>query len=117
MEVGETKVIQVTNLSPIAAEWQIRGTFSLLGEIEDIKLYPSLRNINTSLSSVCYVKFKADNILPMCLHMTNTVLIDRAIIVQPFLYGDIPDELSGLGKYFISIFPRLSLIDDWLKPD
>jgi len=29
-------------------------------------------------------------------HMTNTVFIDRAIIVQPFMTNEIPDELSGL---------------------
>jgi arginine/serine-rich splicing factor 12 len=29
-------------------------------------------------------------------HLTNTVFIDRAIIVTPVLNGDIPDEMEGL---------------------
>ena len=46
-----------------------------------------------------------DNVLPTSLHMTNTVFIDRAIIVQPFTNGDIPDELSGL-EFANSSMPR-----------
>ena len=45
---------------------------------------------------VRFLKFMEEAILPISLHMTNTVLIDRAIIVQPFMKGDISDELSGL---------------------
>jgi hypothetical protein len=45
---------------------------------------------------VRFLKFMEEAILPISLHMTNTVFIDRAIIVQPFMKGDISDELSGL---------------------
>ena len=92
-----TKVIQVTNIAPQATRDQMHTLFSLLGKIEDIRLYPSLRDASVNIQSrVCFVKFLEDTILPTCLHMTNTVFIDRAIIVQPFMNGDIPDELSGL---------------------
>ena len=37
-----------------------------------------------------------EGVLPISLHMTNTVFIDRAIIVQPFHSNEIPDELAGL---------------------
>ena len=30
----------------------------------------------------CFIKFLEDAVLPISLHMTNTVFIDRAIIVQ-----------------------------------
>ena len=60
--------------------------------------------------------------MPTSLHMTNTVFIDRAIIVQvkyflsysqifllpalqPFLTNDIPDELSGM-EFASSSMPR-----------
>jgi len=32
----------------------------------------------------------------VALHLTNTVFIDRAIIVTPVLNGDVPDERDGL---------------------
>ena len=100
MELERTKVIQVTNIAPQATRDQMHTLFSHLGKIEDIRLYPSLRDASINIQSrVCFVKFLEDTILPTCLHMTNTVFIDRAIIVQPFMNGDIPDELSGLGKF------------------
>ena len=103
MELERTKVIQVTNIAPQATRDQMHTLFSHLGKIEDIRLYPSMRDASVNIQSrVCFVKFLEDTILPSCLHMTNTVFIDRAIIVQRFMNGDIPDELSGLGKYFIS---------------
>ena len=43
--------------------------------------------------------------MPTTLHMTNTVFIDRAIIVQPFMTNEIPDELSGL-EFANSSMPR-----------
>ena len=105
LEMERTKVIQVTNIAPQATRDQMHTLFSHLGKIEDIRLYPSMRDASVNIQSrVCFVKFLEDTILPSCLHMTNTVFIDRAIIVQPFMNGDIPDELSGLGKYFVSFF-------------
>jgi len=106
MELERTKVIQVTNIAPQATRDQMHTLFSLLGKIEDIRLYPSLRDASVNIQSrVCFVKFLEDTILPICLHMTNTVFIDRAIIVQPFMNGDIPDELSGL-EFANSSMPR-----------
>ena len=100
MELERTKVIQVTNIAPQATRDQMHTLFSHLGKIEDLRLYPSMRDASVNIQSrVCFVKFLEDTILPSCLHMTNTVFIDRAIIVQPFMNGDIPDELSGLGKF------------------
>ena len=43
--------------------------------------------------------------MPTSLHMTNTVFIDRAINVQPFMTNEIPDELSGL-EFANSSMPR-----------
>ena len=75
--------------------------FSFLGKIEDLRLYPSLRLAPTFVkqrqvlrcfifrdasvsiqSRCCYLKFLDEGVLPISLHMTNTVFIDRAIIVQ-----------------------------------
>merc|ERR1712080_738164 len=92
-----TKVIQVTNIAPQATRDQMHTLFSFLGKIEDLRLYPSLRDASVTIQSrCCFLKFLDEGVLPISLHMTNTVFIDRAIIVQPFMSNDIPDELSGL---------------------
>jgi len=71
--------------------------FAHLGKIEEVRLYPSVRDASISVTSrVCFLKFFDGDHVPVALHMTNTVFIDRAIIVQPFTNGDIPDELCGL---------------------
>ena len=49
--------------------------------------------------------FQENGVMPTSLHMTNTVFIDRAIIVQPFMTNEIPDELSGL-EFANSSMPR-----------
>lgn len=96
-DYGSTKVVQVTNIAPQATRDQMHTLFSHLGKIEDLRLYPSMRDASVNIQSrVCFLKFIEDTSLPVSLHMTNTVFIDRAIIVQPFMNGDIPDELSGL---------------------
>jgi len=106
MDYGRTKVIQVTNIAPQATRDQMHTLFSHLGKIEDLRLYPSVRDASVSIQArVCFLKFMEDSVLPISLHMTNTVFIDRAIIVQPFMNGDIPDELSGL-EFANSSLPR-----------
>ena len=106
MDYGRTKVIQVTNIAPQATRDQMHTLFSHLGKIEDLRLYPSVRDASVTVQArVCFLKFVEESILPISLHMTNTVFIDRAIIVQPFMNGDIPDELSGL-EFANSSVPR-----------
>ena len=82
--------------------------FSFLGKIEDLRLYPSLRSAPTFVkqrqvlrcfifrdasvsiqSRCCYLKFLDEGVLPISLHMTNTVFIDRAIIVQVKIYQNV----------------------------
>jgi len=106
MDYGRTRVIQVTNIAPQATRDQMHTLFSHLGKIEDLRLYPSVRDASVTIQArVCFIKFIEEAILPISLHMTNTVFIDRAIIVQPFMNGDIPDELSGL-EFANSSLPR-----------
>ena len=106
MELETSRVIQVTNIAPQATRDQMNTLFSFLGKIEDIRLYPSMRDASINIQSrVCFVKFMDPHVMPTSLHMTNTVFIDRAIIVQPFTAGDIPDELSGL-EFANSSMPR-----------
>jgi len=97
MDIGNTKVIQVTNIAPQATRDQMHTLFAHMGKIEEVRLYPSVRDASISITSrCCFLKFVDSEMVPVALHMTNTVFIDRAIIVQPFTNGDIPDELCGL---------------------
>jgi len=96
-DYGSTKVIQITNIAPQATRDQMHTLFNNIGKIEDLRLYPSVRDASIQIKNrCCFLKFLDPSSLQLSLHMTNTVFIDRAIVVQPFVNGDIPDEWSGL---------------------
>ena len=49
--------MQVTNIAPQATRDQMHTLFSFLGKIEDLRLYPSLRDASINIQSrVCFVK-------------------------------------------------------------
>ncbi|XP_037657179.1 splicing regulatory glutamine/lysine-rich protein 1 isoform X3 [Choloepus didactylus] len=47
-------------------------------------------------SKVCYVKFRDPSSVGVAQHLTNTVFIDRALIVVPCAEGKIPEESKAL---------------------
>lgn len=98
MAVGSsTKVVQVTNIAPQATKDQMHILFGYLGKIEDIRLYPTIRDVSCPVQSrICYIKFVDPATVGIAQHMTNTVFIDRALIVIPISNGDIPDEYYAL---------------------
>ncbi|XP_034933783.1 probable splicing factor, arginine/serine-rich 7 [Chelonus insularis] len=97
MAVGTTKVVQVTNIAPQATKDQMQTLFGYLGKIEDIRLYPTIRDVAVPVQSrICYIKFHDQGSVAVAQHMTNTVFIDRALIVIPYQNGDIPDEQRAL---------------------
>lgn len=97
MVVGNTKVVQVTNIAPQATKDQMQTLFGYLGKIEDIRLYPTIRDVSCPVQSrICYIKFVDTSTVGVAQHMTNTVFIDRALIVIPVINGDIPDEYYAL---------------------
>ncbi|XP_056645498.1 probable splicing factor, arginine/serine-rich 7 [Diorhabda sublineata] len=97
MAVGTSKVIQVTNIAPQATKDQMQILFGYLGKIEDIRLYPTIRDVSCPVQSrICYIKFVDSSTVGIAQHMTNTVFIDRALIVIPISSGDIPDEYYAL---------------------
>ncbi|XP_029032180.1 probable splicing factor, arginine/serine-rich 7 isoform X1 [Osmia bicornis bicornis] len=97
MAVGSTKVVQVTNIAPQATKDQMQTLFGYLGKIEDIRLYPTIRDVAVPVQSrICYIKFHDQGCVSVAQHMTNTVFIDRALIVIPYQNGDIPDEQRAL---------------------
>ncbi|XP_065516990.1 splicing regulatory glutamine/lysine-rich protein 1-like isoform X2 [Lathamus discolor] len=94
--LGPTSVIQVTNLSSAVTSEQMRTLFSFLGDIEDLRLYPPDNAPLAFSSKVCYIKFREASSVGVAQHLTNTVFIDRALIVVPCAEGKIPDEAKAL---------------------
>ncbi|XP_061554237.1 splicing regulatory glutamine/lysine-rich protein 1 isoform X2 [Phycodurus eques] len=91
-----TAVVQVTNLSSAVSSEQMRTLFGFLGDIEELRLYPP-DNASLSFSSkVCYIKYREPSSVGVAQHLTNTVFIDRALIVVPCAEGKIPEEAKAL---------------------
>ncbi|KAL7038500.1 hypothetical protein ACKWTF_009589 [Chironomus riparius] len=94
---SSTKVVQITNIAPQATKDQMQALFGILGKIEEIRLYPSIRDVSVPVvSRICYVKFSESGSVATAQHMTNTVFIDRALICIPVQGGSIPDEYHAL---------------------
>ncbi|KAM9718538.1 uncharacterized protein ACNS7B_019692 isoform 2-T2 [Menidia menidia] len=91
-----TKVVQVTNVSPSTTSEQMRTLFGFLGTIEELKLFPPDDSPMPVTSRVCFVKFQEPESVGVSQHLTNTVFVDRALIVVPFAEGSIPDEAKAL---------------------
>ncbi|KAG8598733.1 hypothetical protein GDO81_002719 [Engystomops pustulosus] len=96
MSSGKTAVIQVTNLSAAVTSDQMRTLFSFLGDVEELRLYPPDNAPLAFSSKVCYIKFRDPSSVGVSQHLTNTVFIDRALIVVPCAEGRIPEEAKAL---------------------
>lgn len=95
--VTSNRVVQITNIAPQATRDQMQTLFGYLGKIDDIRLYPTIRDVACPVQSrICYVKFSEAVCVSVAQHLTNTVFIDRALIVVPFSAADIPDEARAL---------------------
>uniref|UniRef100_A0A3Q3ANP8 Serine and arginine rich splicing factor 11 n=1 Tax=Kryptolebias marmoratus TaxID=37003 RepID=A0A3Q3ANP8_KRYMA len=93
---SNTHVIQVTNVSPSTTSEQMRTLFEFLGTIEELKLFPPDDSPLPVTSRVCFVKFHEPESVGVSQHLTNTVFVDRALIVVPFAEGVIPDESKAM---------------------
>ncbi|CAH2311010.1 serine arginine-rich splicing factor 11 isoform X3 [Pelobates cultripes] len=91
-----TAVIQVTNVSPSATSEQMLTLFGFLGTIEELRLFPPDDSPLPVTSRVCFVKFQDADSAVVSQHLTNTVFVDRALIVVPYAEGIIPDEAKAL---------------------
>ncbi|XP_053324768.1 serine/arginine-rich splicing factor 11 isoform X3 [Spea bombifrons] len=94
--MSSTDVIQVTNVSPSATSEQMRTLFGFLGKIEELRLFPPDESPLPVTSRVCFVKFQDADSAVVSQHLTNTVFVDRALIVVPYAEGIIPDEAKAL---------------------
>ncbi|XP_037934618.1 probable splicing factor, arginine/serine-rich 7 [Teleopsis dalmanni] len=111
------RVVQITNIAPQATKDQMQTLFGNIGKIEEIRLYPTVRDVSCPVQSrICYVKYEDSNSVPVAQHLTNTVFIDRALIVIPVLA--IPDEYRALEMSKNgTIVPGLQKPDSKLPPE
>ena len=91
-----TEVIQVTNVSPSASSEQIRTLLGSLGKIDKLHLFPPDDSPLPVSSRACSVKFHDPDSAVVTQHLTNTVFVDRALIVVPYAEGVIPNETKAL---------------------
>jgi len=85
------KVVQVTNVSPGATLQQLAQLFGFIGTVTDIRLYPSDEASPVQVK-VCYIKYENNEQCGVAQHLTNTVFIDKALIVVPISREEIPEE-------------------------
>ncbi|XP_070196283.1 splicing regulatory glutamine/lysine-rich protein 1-like isoform X12 [Littorina saxatilis] len=88
----DTRVIQVTNVAPTTSKEQLKTLFQFIGRIREIKVFPPEGSDQQVAAKVCYIEFDDSTSAGVSLHLTNTVFIDRALIVVPVMDGKIPDE-------------------------
>ncbi|KPP79534.1 hypothetical protein Z043_100878 [Scleropages formosus] len=93
---SSTNVVQVTNVSPSTTSEQMRTLFGFLGRVEELRLFPPDDSPLPVTSRVCFVKFQEAESVGVAQHLTNTVFVDRALIVVPFAEGVIPDESKAM---------------------
>lgn len=96
-EKPTTRVVQVTNIAQNATVDQMKTLFGFLGEIEEMHLFPEDPMVHLGTATrVCFVKFTDPSSVHVAQHLTNTVFIDRALIVVPVQDGTIPDESQAV---------------------
>nr|CAH0111646.1 unnamed protein product [Daphnia galeata] len=96
-DVYADKIVQVTNVAPQANKEQMQTLFGIIGKIEDLRLYPTLRDLNAPVQlRICFVKYSDPGDVPVALHLSNTVFIDRAVSVTLYHGNELPDEGKGI---------------------
>ena len=91
----DTSVIQVTNVSPTGSLEQMTAFFSFVGGVHEIVIYPKDNSSIQTQSKTCYVRFDDPASVRVAQHLSNTVFIDRALIVTPVFDDYIPDESTA----------------------
>ncbi|KAA0201605.1 hypothetical protein HAZT_HAZT004958 [Hyalella azteca] len=106
---NKTKIVQVSNIAPQATKDQLSSLFSFVGKIDDIRLFPIIRDVAIPVQSrICFIKFSERDNVGVAQHLTNIVFIDRALLIIPYVPGDMPDEPKAIELLnFTASFPNL----------
>ena len=101
-EVPSNNLILVTNIAPQATRDQMNTLFGFVGRVDELKLYPSIRDASINVDCrCCFVRFNDPSCVPITQHLNNTVFIDRAIIITPVVYS-ILISIYRLPNFFLS---------------
>ena len=98
--------------------WQKKNFQSELTDIAVINiscLYIFSRDVAIPVQSrICFIKFSERDTVGVAQHLTNVVFIDRALLVIPYLPGELPDELKAIELLnSSSVFPALAQEMPW----
>lgn len=92
-----TNIVQISNIAPSATLEQLAALLNYVGDIMNIELYQSDSNPEFNFK-VCFVEFAKSSSVSLAQHLTNTVFIDRALIVLPYYKREIPDRETALSN-------------------
>uniref|UniRef100_A0A7M5VFF7 RRM domain-containing protein n=1 Tax=Clytia hemisphaerica TaxID=252671 RepID=A0A7M5VFF7_9CNID len=102
------KVVRISNVSSGATLQQLATLFGYLGTIQDIRMYPTEENPTIKIR-LCYIKFDTSEQCGVAQHLTNTVFIDKPLIVVPMNREEIPEEkdcqhlISTINAYALAV--------------
>nr|CAG4643529.1 EOG090X0EEC [Ilyocryptus agilis] len=93
----ESKIVQVTNVAPQATKEQMQALFGHLGKIEELRIFPTIRDLAVPVQvRICFIKYENAQDVAVALHLSNTVFIDRALMVTLYAASELPDEMKAV---------------------
>ncbi len=87
----------------------MRTLFGFIGKLENVQLYPDVpENLESVSPKICFVKFHNPTDVCISLHLTNTVFIDRALLVAPVPDGKVRQPSLYAPMLTLTLYYRLS---------
>ncbi|CAF0829329.1 unnamed protein product [Rotaria sordida] len=108
--VSHSKVVQVCNVSTTCQRDQLKALFAFFGRIDDVQLYPDSDTLTSTINAkVGYIKYERIDSVHAALNMTNTIFIDKPLIVTQVFENSLPDETDAM-IYCAPLNPNITLL-------
>jgi len=108
--ISNSKVVQVCNISSTCQREQLKSLFAFFGRIDEVQLYPDSETLTSTINAkVGYIKFERTDSVHGALNLTNTIFIDKPLIVSQVVENSIPDETDAM-LYCAPLNPNVTLI-------
>ncbi|XP_063713133.1 probable splicing factor, arginine/serine-rich 7 [Symsagittifera roscoffensis] len=117
------KIVRVSNVSHSTSLYQLEKFFNYIGQIEDIKIYPSEKSPIPVDAKICFVKYKNSDEAYVASLLNGSTLIDKMLVVSLFPEDRIPSEERGLemaGAHTIQPIPvpgTVQMVNPPFDPD
>ncbi|XP_075239036.1 uncharacterized protein LOC142334688 isoform X2 [Convolutriloba macropyga] len=117
------KIVRVDNISHSTSLYQLEKFFNYIGQIEDIKIYPSENSPIPVEAKICFVKYKNHDEAYVASFLNGSTFIDRMLVVSLFPEDRIPPEERGLemaGAHTIQPIPvpgTVQMVNPPFDPD